>query len=71
MVYWLCWHFDIQLHTKGQNAMKQVNYILKTYDTKAGDITGALKAAGINVKSVAQVYTEEVAEAETGEEKNE
>jgi len=51
--------------------MKQVNYILKTYDTKAGDITGALKAAGINVKSVAQVYTEEVAEAETGEEKNE
>ncbi len=48
--------------------MKQVNYILKTYDTKAGDITAALKAAGINVKSVAQVYAEEIADAPAGEE---
>lgn len=47
--------------------MKQVNYIVKTYDTKAGDITAALKAAGIAVQSVAQVYSEEVTEAAAGE----
>ncbi len=51
--------------------MKQVNYILKTYDTKAGDITAALKAAGIAVQSVAQVYTEEVSEAAPAENKSE
>jgi hypothetical protein len=51
--------------------MKQVNYILKTYDTKAGDITAALKAAGIAVQSVAQVYTEEVSGAAPAENKDE
>jgi hypothetical protein len=51
--------------------MKKVNYIVKTYDTKAGDITGALKAAGINVESVAQIYTEEAADAGEAEEKKE
>jgi hypothetical protein len=51
--------------------MKKVNYILKTYDTKAGDITGALKAAGINVQSVTQIYAEEVADAAPAEGKKE
>jgi hypothetical protein len=51
--------------------MKQVNYILKTYDTKAGDITAALKAAGIAVQSVAQVYTEEVSGTAPAENKSE
>jgi len=51
--------------------MKQVNYILKPYDTKAGDITAALKAAGISVQSVAQVYTEEVPDTAGGQDKSE
>jgi len=34
------------------------NFIVKTHDAKAGDITKALKAAGVNVVSVALVYSE-------------
>ena len=36
------------------------NFIVKTHDAKAGDITKALKAAGVDVVSVAQVYSETV-----------
>jgi hypothetical protein len=35
-----------------------VNYILKAKDTKAVDIQKALKAAGINVTSITEVYKE-------------
>ena len=34
------------------------NFIVKTHDAKAGDITKALKAAGVDVVSVALVHTE-------------
>ena len=34
------------------------NFIVKTHDAKAGDITKALKAAGVDVVSVALVYSE-------------
>jgi hypothetical protein len=44
---------------------KKVNFIVKTYDAKVGEINKALKAAGIEVESVAQLYAEE------GEEKKE
>ena len=36
------------------------NFIVKTNDAKAGDITKALEAAGVDVVSVAQVYSETV-----------
>lgn len=36
------------------------NFIVKTNDAKAGDITKALKAAGVDVVSVALVYTETI-----------
>ena len=35
-----------------------VNYILKAKDTKAVDIQKALKAAGINVTSITEIYKE-------------
>jgi hypothetical protein len=35
-----------------------INYILKAKDTKAVDIQKALKAAGINVTSITEVYKE-------------
>ncbi|MBN1882553.1 MAG: hypothetical protein JW885_10305 [Deltaproteobacteria bacterium] len=34
------------------------NFIVKTNDAKAGDITKALKAAGVDVVSVALVHSE-------------
>jgi hypothetical protein len=36
------------------------NFIVKTHDAKAGDITKALKAAGVDVVSVALVHSETV-----------
>ena len=36
------------------------NFIVKTHDAKAGDITKALKAVGVNVVSVALVHSETV-----------
>lgn len=42
--------------------MKKVNFIVKTKDAKAGDITKALKDAKIDVLSVALVYTEDAAD---------
>lgn len=47
--------------------MKKMNYIVKTKDAKVGDITKALKAAKIEVESVALVYSEEVSEEATAE----
>ncbi|MBN1572931.1 MAG: hypothetical protein JW984_07030 [Deltaproteobacteria bacterium] len=44
--------------------MKKVNFIVKTKDAKAGDITKALKDVKIDVLSVALVYTEDVADDE-------
>ena len=41
---------------------EKVNFIVKTKDTKAGEITKALKAAGIEVESVAKVYSEKIEE---------
>jgi len=35
-----------------------INYILKVQDAKAADIQKALKAAGINVISIIEVYKE-------------
>lgn len=37
----------------------KVNYILKTTDTKAGQIKKALSDAGIEVRSIVEVYREE------------
>jgi hypothetical protein len=39
--------------------MKKVNFIVKTKDAKAGEITKALKAAKIDVESVTMLYSEE------------
>jgi|GEM_PF-2735595 len=36
------------------------NFIVKTHNAKAGEITKALKAAGVDVVSVALVYNETV-----------
>jgi len=36
------------------------NFIVKTHDAKPGEITKALKAAGVDVVSVALVYSETV-----------
>ncbi len=49
----------------GRHIMKKMNYIVKTKDAKAGDITKALKNAKIDVESVALVYSEDVAEENT------
>ena len=36
-----------------------INFILKAKDTKTVDVQKALKAAGINVTSITEVYREE------------
>ena len=37
----------------------KVNFIVKTFDAKAGDVTKALKDAGVEVVSVTKVYSED------------
>lgn len=47
--------------------MKNQNYVLKVVDAKKADIKKALKDAGIEVRAITQVYSEEVAgEAKEG-----
>jgi hypothetical protein len=40
--------------------MKQTNYILKVIDAKKPDIRKALKDAGIEVKALTEVYSEDI-----------
>ena len=40
----------------------KVNFIVKTHDAKAGDITKALKESGVEVLSVTKLYSEDVKE---------
>ena len=47
----------------------KVNFIVKTYDAKAGDITKALKGAGVEVLSVTKLYSEDVKEEKAGDSK--
>ena len=49
--------------------MQKVNFIVKTKDAKAGEITKALKAAKIDVESVTMLYSEEVADEKVEESK--
>ena len=44
----------------------KVNFIVKTYNAKAGDVTKALKEAGVEVLSVTKVYSEDTKEEEAG-----
>ena len=41
--------------------MKHLNYMLKVVDAKKADIRKALKDAGIEVRAITEVYSEEVA----------
>jgi hypothetical protein len=40
--------------------MKNQNYVLKVVDAKKADIKKALKEAGIEVRAITEVYSEEV-----------
>jgi hypothetical protein len=40
--------------------MKHQNYVLKVVDAKKTDIKKALKDAGIEVRAITEVYSEEV-----------
>lgn len=42
--------------------MKHQNFMLKVSDAKKADIRKALKDAGIEVRSLVEVYTEEIEE---------
>ncbi len=42
--------------------MKNQNYVLKVVDAKKADIKKALKEAGIEVRAITEVYSEEVAD---------
>lgn len=44
----------------------KVNFIVKTHDAKAGDITRVLKEAGVEVLSVTKLYSEDVKEEKAG-----
>lgn len=48
----------------------KVNFIVKTFDTKAGDVTKALKDAGVEVVSVTKVYSEDTEEEKAEGAKN-
>lgn len=44
-----------------------INFILKVTDAKAADIQKALKDAGVNVRSIQEVYKSGAAEAKPSE----
>jgi hypothetical protein len=48
-----------QEQSEGASHMKKVNFIVKAYDVKEKDIKKALKNAGIEVRSVGEIYREE------------
>ncbi len=50
--------------------MTSSNFILKVTDAKLLDIQKALKTAGINVRSIIEIYKEEVKEEKNLQEKN-
>lgn len=47
--------------------MKNANFIVKVTDAKKGDIKKALQEAGITVRAIAEVFSEEVQAAEDAE----
>jgi|GEM_PF-418588 len=48
--------------------MKNSNYILKVTNAKKAEIRKALKNAGIEVRALTEIYSEEIKEEETGQE---
>ncbi len=53
----------------GTAAMGKLNLIVKVKDTTEGEVRKALKAAGIEVRSIATVYKEEDEHSEGKDEK--
>lgn len=49
--------------------MTNINFILKVTDAKLTDIQKALNTAGINVRSIIEIFREEVKTEKSSEEK--
>ncbi|HNY66034.1 MAG TPA: hypothetical protein PKM41_11400 [Deltaproteobacteria bacterium] len=49
--------------------MKLQSYILKVTDAKKADIRKALKEAGIEVRAITEIYTEDAGEGKDAEKK--
>lgn len=49
--------------------MKHQNYILKVTDARKADIRKALKEAGINVRAITEIYSEDAGEEKDAEKK--
>ncbi len=49
--------------------MKHQNYILKVTDARKADIRKALKEAGIDVRAITEIYSEEAGEEKDAEKK--
>jgi hypothetical protein len=50
--------------------VKNQNFILKVTDAKKADIRKALKDAGINVRAITEIYSEDAGEGEDAEKKD-
>jgi hypothetical protein len=50
--------------------VKHQNYILKVTDARKADIRKALKDAGIVVRAITEIYSEESGEGEDAEKEN-
>jgi hypothetical protein len=53
-----------EVHQEGQGLTQRVNFVVKARSVKATDIRKALEEAGIEVRSVVEVFREEEAEEE-------
>jgi len=54
------------LSTKGGKTVMNANFMVKVEDAKLPDIQKALKAAGIKVRSIIEVYKEDVSKKKEG-----
>ena len=57
-----------EIHTR-EVRVKHQNYILKVTDARKADIRKALKEAGIDVRAITEIYSEEAGEEKDAEKK--